>query len=151
MRRQVGMTLVELVITIVIVGIAAAALYSAMAAIGGRSADPMLRQQSLAIAEAYLEEILLQPYLDSGGAVCPAPPASRAGYDNVCDYNGLNDNGARDARGQAITALANYRVQVAVTPQAWDVLAASDALLVKVTVTDPAGQVLRLDGYRARY
>lgn len=151
MKRQTGMTLVELVITIVIVGIAAAALYSAMAAIGGRSADPMLRQQSLAIAEAYLEEILLQPFLDPSNAVCPAPPASRANFDNVCDYNGLNDNGARDARGQAIAALANYRVQVTVTPQAWAGLAASDALLVQVSVTDPAGQVLRLDGYRARY
>ena len=151
MKRQTGMTLVELVITIVIVGIAAAALYSAMAAIGGRSADPMLRQQSLAIAEAYLEEILLQPFLDPSNAVCPAPPASRANFDNVCDYNGLNDSGARDARGQAIAALVNYRVQVAVTPQAWAGLAASDALLVQVSVTDPAGQVLRLDGYRARY
>ncbi|HSX70548.1 MAG TPA: prepilin-type N-terminal cleavage/methylation domain-containing protein [Pseudomonas sp.] len=151
MKRQTGMTLVELVITIVIVGIAAAALYSAMAAIGGRSADPMLRQQSLAIAEAYLEEILLQPFLDPSNAVCPAPPAGRANFDNVCDYNGLNDNGARDARGQAIAALANYRVQVAVTPQAWAGLAASDALLVQVSVTDPAGQLLRLDGYRARY
>lgn len=151
MRRQAGMTLVELVITIVIVGIAAAALYSAMAAIGGRSADPLLRQQSLAIAEAYLEEILLQPFVDSGGSVCPTPPASRASFDNVCDYHGLDDNGARDARDQAIAALASYRVQVAVTPQALHDLASSDALLVRVTVTDPAGQQLLLDGYRARY
>ncbi len=50
-------------IAIVIVGIAAAALYSAMAAITARSADPMLRQQSLMIAEGYLEEILAKPYL----------------------------------------------------------------------------------------
>lgn len=151
MKRQTGMTLVELVISIVIIGIAAAALYSAMAAISGRSADPLLRQQSLSIAEAYLEEILLQPFLDSGGAVCPAPPASRASFDNVCDYAGLNDNGARDARGQAIAALANYRVQVAVTPQAWAGLAAGDVLRVRVTVTDPAGQTLALDGFRTRY
>ncbi|WP_394560389.1 prepilin-type N-terminal cleavage/methylation domain-containing protein [Aquipseudomonas alcaligenes] len=151
MRRQRGMTLVELVITIVIVGIAAAALYSAMAAITGRSADPMLRQQSLAIAEAYLEEILLQPFLDPSNAVCPAPPANRSSYDNVCDYNGLNDNGARDARGQAITSLANYRVQVSVTAQSWDVLAAANVLYVLVTVTDPAGQQLQLGSYRTRY
>ena len=107
MNRQQGMTLVELVISIVIIGIAAAALYSAMAAITGRSADPLLRQQSLSIAEGYLEEILLQPFLDSSNAVCPAPPASRASFDNVCDYNGLNDNGVRDARGQAIAALVD--------------------------------------------
>lgn len=151
MKRQAGMTLVELVISIVIIGIAAAALYSAMAAITGRSADPLLRQQSLSIAEAYLEEIQLQPFLDSSGAVCPAPPASRASYDNVCDYDGLNDNGARDARGQAISALASYQVQVEVTAQAWAGLAASDVLRVQVTVTDPAGQPLSLDGFRTRY
>ena len=72
MSRQQGMTLVELVISIVIIGISAASLYSAMAAITGRSADPLLRQQSLAIAEAYLEEILLQPFLDPAtGSQCP--------------------------------------------------------------------------------
>lgn len=150
--RQAGMTLVELVISIVIIGIAAAALYSAMAAIGGRSSDPLLRQQSLAIAEAYLEEILLQPFLDpASGGQCPSPPAARAAFDNVCDYAGLDDAGARDARGQAIAALANYRVQVRVTPQAWNGLAASDALAIEVTVTDPTGQQLLLSGYRARY
>ncbi len=99
MNRQQGMTLVELVISIVIIGIAAAALYSAMAAITGRSADPLLRQQSLAIAEAYLEEILLQPFLDPAtGSQCPSPPASRAAFDNVCDYAGLADEALQRPR-----------------------------------------------------
>lgn len=147
-----GVTLVELVITIVVLGIASTALFSAMAAISGRSADPMLRQQSLAIAEAYLEEILLQAYLDpSSGTVCPSAPASRIQFDNVCDYAGLNDVGVRNAQGNAIAALAGYQVQVAVTPQAMGGLAASDVLHVEVSVRDPAGQALRLDGYRARY
>lgn len=151
------MTLVELIITIVIVGIAAATLYSAMAAIGGRSADPLLRQQSLAIAEAYLEEILLQSFVDpAAGTVCPVAPVSRASYDNVCDYNGLNDNGVRDAQGNEVTVdgskpLSAYRVQVAVSARAWAGLAAADVLYVLVTVTDPAGQQLQLAGYRTRY
>jgi MSHA pilin protein MshD len=151
MRRQAGMTLVELVITIVIIGIAAAALFSAMAAITGRSADPLLRQQSLAVAEAYLEEVLLQPFLDPTGAVCPAAPAGRANFDNVCDYNGLNDEGARNAFGQAIAALASYRVQVTVSPRAWAGLPASRVLYVEVTSTDPAGQALVLGAYRTCY
>jgi MSHA pilin protein MshD len=152
MKLQRGMTLVELVITIVVIGITAAALYSAMAAITGRSADPLLRQQSLSIAEAYLEEILLQAYLDpSSGTVCPSAPVSRIQFDNVCDYAGLDDGGARNAQGNAIAALVGYRVQVAITPRALDGLAASDVLHVEVSVRDPGGQVLRLDGYRARY
>ncbi|MFZ3182902.1 MAG: type II secretion system protein [Pseudomonas sp.] len=156
MKRQHGMTLIELVISIVIVGIAVAALYSAVAAIIGRSADPLLRQQSLAIAEAYLEEVLLQPFLDSSNAVCPAAPASRANYDNVCDYNGLDDSGARDASGNEIVVagtkpLSAYRVQVGVAATAWAGLAVTDVLYVQVTVTDPAGQQLLLGGYRTRY
>lgn len=146
------MTLVELVITIVIVGLAAAALFSAMAAITGRSADPLLRQQSLVIAEAYLEEISLQPFIDPGSStVCPAAPASRTNFDNVCDYNNLSDTGARDARGQLIAGLGGYSVRVSVAPQAWAGLPANRVLYALVTVTDPAGQTLALGGYRTCY
>ncbi len=80
------MTLVELVITIVIIGIAAAALFSAMASITARSADPMLRQQSLLIAEAYLERLLVVPEV-----IALETP--------------------RDIRGEEIEELEHYRVQ----------------------------------------
>lgn len=151
-RRQRGVTLVELVIAIVIVGIAAAALYGAMASIGSHSADPLLRQQSLALAQGYLEEILLQPFLDpTTKTQCPEPPASRSAYDNVCDYAKPPDNRARDAYGELLIGLEDYRVSVAVTPTAWNGLPASDVLYVEVAVRDPAGQELRLGGYRVRY
>ena len=146
---QRGMTLIELVIAIVIIGIASAALYSAMASITGRSADPMLRQQSLAIAEAYLEEIQLKAFLDpSTSLTCQAIPTSRAAFDDVCDYRGLDDSGARDASGAALTALAGYRVQVAVQSLTWN---GQQALQVDVTVTDPAKQALQLTGLRSCY
>lgn len=149
---QRGMTLIELVIAIVIIGIASAALYTAMASITGRSADPMLRQQSLTIAESYLEEIELQAFLDPATASqCPAAPASRTSFDNVCDYHGLLDNGAVNASGTSIAALAAYRVSVSVTPQAWNGLASSAVLYIEVTVRDPAGQDMVLGGYRANY
>lgn len=152
MTRQRGMTLVELVITIVIIGIAAAALFSAMASITARSSDPLLRQQSLSLAEAYLEEVLLQAYLDPAtGTACPSPPAQRGDYDNVCDYAGLTDAGARNARGEAIAGLGAYTVAVSVAPQAWGGLPASDVFYIEVAVTDPASQTLVLGGYRTRY
>ncbi len=160
MRRQPasaqqGMTLIELVIAIVIIGIASAALYSAMASITGRSADPMLRQQSLSIAEAYLEEIELQAFFDpSTQLTCQAIPGNRVQFDDVCDYRGLVDNGAVTASGQAIAALAGYRVSVAVAsppPPTWNLLPSADVLYIEVTVRDPAGQDLVLGGYRTRY
>lgn len=146
------MTLVELVIAIVIVGIAAAALYSAMASITSRSADPMLRQQSLAIAEAYLEEILAEDFLDpSSHTQCPGAPVARADFDNVCDYAGLDDAGARGVDGALIAGLQDYRVRVAVTPQAFNGLTAAAALQVTVTVEAPDGQTLTLSGWRTCY
>jgi len=158
LTRQRGMTLIELVISIVIIGIAAAALFSAMAAIGGRSADPLLRQQSLSIAEAYLEEILLKPYLDPATLDpatlldCQAIPGERKEFDDVCDYHDLDDQPPKNASGEAITALAGYRVRVSVSASnLTDGTAIAAARYVEVTVTDPAGQDLLLGGYRADY
>lgn len=152
-RKQRGLTLVELVITIVIIGIAAAALYSAMAVIGGRSADPMLRQQSLVIAEGYLEEILFQPYLDPNstntGSCAATPGLSRSRFDDVCDYASLDDQGVRDATGALVQALSGYRVQVSVTQLAnWNGV---PARRIDVSVTDPSGQRLQLSGFRTCY
>ncbi|MCQ4297059.1 type II secretion system GspH family protein [Pseudomonas stutzeri] len=151
------MTLVELVISIVIIGIAVAALYSAMASITGRSADPMLRQQALSIAEAYLEEISLQSFPTSTNCAASANGSGRAGFDDVCDYNGLTYPGAQPLAPRSafsispIAGLEGYRVQVQVAPVTLNSLSAANALRILVTVTDPAGQDLSLAGYRARY
>lgn len=126
-RRERGMTLVELVITIVVIGIAAAAMFSAMAAITGRSADPMLRQQSLALAEAYLESISTRAYAD-------LPAAAQSAQ------------APQDINGNAI--LPGYQVAVAIDPVDLDGVAATR---IRVTVTDPSGQALQLDGYRTDY
>lgn len=122
------MTLVELVITIVIIGIASAALFSAMAAITGRSADPMLRQQSLALAEAYLEAISTRPYAE-------LPSAAQGA------------SAPQDIQGNAI--LGDYRVAVEVDAAATvgDVVATR----IDITVTDPQGQTLELSGWRTCY
>ena len=150
---QSGMTLVVLVITIVVLGIASAAMFSAMAAITGRSADPTLRQQSLAIAEAYLEEIPLQAYPASTPCAASHDGAGRGSFDDLCDYNGLffvNQPFAPRSAG-SVTPLAGleaYQVTVAVVPEQ---LNDADALRITVTVRDPSGQLLSLDGYRTAY
>ncbi len=129
-RPQRGMTLVELIITIVIIGIAAAALLSVMASITARSANPMLRQQSLYIAESYLEAITALPYEQLiSAAQSPAPP--------------------QDVNGNPIDDLASYSVEVVVDNSAS--LNEVDATRIDVSVTDPTGQTLTLTGYRTDY
>jgi len=116
-RCQRGMPLVELVITIT-----------------ARSADPMLRQQSLYIAEAYLETLLVAdlasaPLISS----IDAPPR---GMDN-----------------ELIDELSGYRVTVTLDGDAklGPPGSQTDATRIDVSVKDPAGQTLTLTGYRTDY
>jgi MSHA pilin protein MshD len=161
-RRQGGVTLIELTMAIVIIGIAVVGVLQVMTLTTAHSADPMLREQGQLIAEAYMEEILLKPVADpTTNTVCPAAPALRTNYDNVCDYNGLNDVGARDQFGNAIAALAGYTVTVAVTSAGAVLGTISNAgppgpglvrlLRVDITVTGPAGTSVPLTGYRTDY
>lgn len=142
--RQRGVTLVELVVSIVVISVGLAGVLLAVNRNTVASADPMVRQQSVAIAEAYLEEVLTKEF-------APGPGATRATFDDVNDYNGLSDAGARDHTGTPIPGLEAYNVQVAVTPQALHDVAAADAVLVTVTVTGPLGSSVRLGGYRTNY
>ena len=59
---QRGFTLIELIIFIVIVGVAMAGILSVFNTSVKSSADPMVRKQTIAIAESLLEEILQKEY-----------------------------------------------------------------------------------------
>ena len=134
-----GFTLIELVIALVVIGLAAGALYGALGAIAGHSADPMLAEQANAIARAYMEEITAKPFVDPSLAAtapaCAGPVEVRAQMNNICDYNGLADIGAHDQSGQAIPALSAYEIKVSVTPNyAWQGLPPADVLRIDITV-----------------
>lgn len=165
-----GFTLVEMVMYIAVVSIGVAGILSVMTYTTRYSADPMVQQQALLIAESYLEEILHKRFTDSTAGttqICPAPEgAGRASFDNVCDYHNLNDSaGAVDQLGNAIAGLTAYNVSVSVTGDVGDALAlgptaslitntgALRVLRVDVEVThdDIADFSVRLTGYRANY
>lgn len=150
--KQNGVTLVELVISIVILSIAVVGVLSALGTIGGRSADPMIREQSIAIAEAYLEEINLSQFVALGS--CPSVPGSggRANYSHICHYNGLVDSGAANQTGTGITGLENYNVAVTVlNSSSLGGIASADVLRIDVMVTGPTNETFSLSGYRTNY
>jgi MSHA pilin protein MshD len=60
--RERGVTLVELIVFIVVVGTAAMGVLLAIDVANRSSADPMIQKQALAVAEALLEEVQLQPF-----------------------------------------------------------------------------------------
>ena len=143
-----GFTLIELVVAMVVISVALVGVMSVINYTTQHSADPLLRQQAIAIAEAYMEEITLKNYADPD----TDGEANRALYDDVDDYNGLNDSGAHDQNGSAIGGLENYSVSVTVASQNYGPSGAEVAgLKIDVTVIDPAGEVLVLSGFRANY
>lgn len=109
-----GFSLVELVVFIVIVTTAIAGVVGALAWMSGRSANPMVRKQAIAIAESLMQEIQQMPFTfcdpdDANAATatgygdCTNPqnnlngptPAAESRYaannpfDNVADYGGF--------------------------------------------------------------
>jgi len=155
--RASGFTLVELVMFIVIVSIAVAGVLAVMNITTRHSADPMIQKQALAVAEAMLEEIELQDFTKpAGGFAGPYNQANRKFFDSVGDYSGFSTVGIYTIDGVApIAALAGYNISVSVADSALgpggSQVAAGEAKLITVTVTDPRHEVTKLSGYRTRY
>jgi len=62
MPEQRGLSMIELMVFIVIVGIAVTGVLSVYSSVTRTSVDPMVRKQALAVAESLLEEVLSKPY-----------------------------------------------------------------------------------------
>ena len=155
-------TLIEILVTLVVIGIAAVALMSLFANQVRGSADPMIQQQGITIAEAYLEEILLRAFDDPDDPESGADEgeATRGEFDDVKDYRSLASvqasNQPRDQFGALIPGLTDYAVTVVVDGSGADaslngIAAETDALRIDVTVTHPAISPLTLSGFRTRY
>lgn len=153
---QQGTSLVELVVTIVILSISVAGVLAGISSITARSADPMITAQAGAIAEAYLEEVLLRSFRDpeAAGSDCASLPGVdplevRTTYDDIDDYNGLVET----ARLQADTGatLDGYEVTVTVTCATLGTISDTSRNAARVTVSVSRGGVQQvvLRGYRA--
>jgi MSHA pilin protein MshD len=146
LRRQHGLTLIEMIMFIVIVGIALAGIVGVLKLTTRESADPLRRKQALMIAEGLLEEVELagftfcdpsSPNADSATSAvqCTIPeafgqagpePAGPRPYDNVNDYvpsagtptAAFDVNGVlSDANGNPMN-VSGYSARVTITPEA---------------------------------
>lgn len=147
--RSRGFTLIELIVAITIVAICAATIMGVMAAVASRSADSMLQQQAIAIAQAYLDEIEQRWVVDPNGT---PPNTGRGSWDLVDQYNGLSNVGAQDQFGTAIAALSAYTVSVNVAQStALPGITGTDARRIDVTVTTSPNVSVTLSAYRTNY
>jgi MSHA pilin protein MshD len=150
-NRESGVSLIELVVAIVVISIALTGTMLIVDTTTRRSVDPMLERQAISIAESYLEEVLQKAFLDpDDGTLCPPAEPSRALFDNICDYDGLDETGARNQLGMPVTGLDFYRIEIDIdqTATLGSLTGSANVLRVDATVTDPMGRPVRLAGYR---
>lgn len=161
-----GLTLIELLMFIIIVSIAAIALLRVFSVTVKSSADPQMRKQALILAEGFLEEVQLarftfcEPTLDASADDALARPNPAAcsteenvgqevgsvgrPYDNVNDYvssfgvdSPAFNNGPQLQDAAGVNIqLPGYSVTLAIRPEALNGIASN---------TTPAGmEVLRI-------
>jgi MSHA pilin protein MshD len=141
-RRQRGLSLIEVVVFIVVVGIAVAGMAVIYNQMTLASVDPLVRKQAVAIANSLMEEIQLRPFTycdpddplvftetsklgcssaamrESALPLGPETGETRYGptqYDNVSDYNGFSMSGSiQDIGNNTIPGLAGYTASIVV-------------------------------------
>jgi MSHA pilin protein MshD len=134
--------------SIVIIAIAAGAVLGLLSQTSGHSADAMIIAQAVSIGEAYAEEIGLQSFDDPDGS---DGEALRADFDDIDDYDGLVDAGARDQFGNNLPGLADYTVSVNVqSSSALTGVASGDVRRIDVRVVNAPFVDMTLTRYRTR-
>ncbi len=129
--NQRGFTLIELIVTIVVTAIALTGLGVGLLTASRNSVDPVISMRAATLAQAYLDEILSKRFDEQNGiggvtrcneagqptcsiAMGADTGETRATYDDVDDYNGLNESPPRDAFGNNETLYDGFRVQITV-------------------------------------
>ena len=167
-----GFTLIEMIITIVVISIALSAMLGAFSSSMSRSADPMWRNKTIKLAQLYLDEILSKRFDENtpvggvpaaGGAGAPALTACgslgaevgevRATYDDVDDFHNATAAIPVGASGALDTSYDNYLIAVEVICDgtAASVNGNQHAKRIKVTVTPPGQSTMDFYAYKGNY
>jgi MSHA pilin protein MshD len=172
---QAGISLIELIVFILVVGIAVSSLLSLISTTTAHSADPLVRKQALSIAESLLEEVESMPftwcdpddpkYLTAAQAAdCDTPEDlgqeggegryAQPYFDNVSDYDGFQMVGIVDLSGNAIPGLQDFTATVSISQAGGAGSFAAlpvDAVLQILVEVSGREETIRLSGYRFRH
>ena len=162
LSRQRGYSLLEVVAAIIVLSLMFGGFVTVYATVLRQTTDPQLQAQALAIADGYLNEIASRSYRDpDSGALCGGGEAQRPGFDDVCDYHALPQNGctatsaacptpgdcACGRDGQPQDGLRGFQVAVAAAPAT---IAGVNGLQIQVRVHHAglAGDGVMLQAFR---
>ena len=176
-QRQRGLTMIELIFFIVMVGVAVVGVLHVINQNVARSADPIRRKQAMAIAESLMDEVRSTAFtycdITDANAETAASPAGCAKVPEgmgteanaVRPFDNVNDYGSADGKAVVYKADAAgtpfpeaYAAAVTVAPTAdlgpaGATVPAGEALRIVVTVTYGAGdgESVTLESYRTRF
>lgn len=132
-RAQAGVTLIEVVAVIAVMMVAVPPLTGLYTQVASASVDETYQAEALALAETLMEEIVSKAYedpdLDRGSF--GAEEGDRAAYDDVDDYDGLNNSPPRSLDGTQLTEFGGMGRRV---------------LVDNVTTLDPDPETAATDG-----
>lgn len=135
MRR--GITLVETVISVVVVGVMLSAAISAAGMASTQGVIIVQREQAMLLAGQIMSEIQGKAYEDPDGGVVMGLEAdellavTRAVFDDVDDYDGWEDSPPVDAGGVALAGGTGFRRSVEVREAGASIAGATAASSVK--------------------
>ena len=166
MTHQRGITLIELVLTIVIISVAVAGVIGAFSLVTGRSADPLLQSRATALGQLYLDEVMARRFdveTPVGGGYAKnvdcTPDKNAHGkrdrFVTVNDFHtGPNNPQLPVLASQSDELYSGYEVTVEVTCAGGELDGISrneDAKRIDVTITDPQGQEIVISAYRGNF
>lgn len=161
MKSVQGMSLVEMIITIVIVSVALVASLQAFSVLSGRSSDVMVQTRALDLAQLYIDEILSHRF-DEATGVYGTPTytgacritddlESREDYDDVDDFNLISNETPALIDASLAADYAGYTVSVSVTCDDSIGVNTDGAKLIQVTITDPINNNSTFSVYKGNY
>jgi MSHA pilin protein MshD len=168
-----GFTLIEMVVLIVVLGLGLTGVTLVVNQTVQQAPQALVQTRAMELAQAYLDEILQKRFDEQSGqggiprcdstdnmqspcssTLGPESGESRGTYNDVDDYNGLNEQPPVDATGTPLSQSYNsYRVQVSVSYAGTELGLSSSraAKRITVNVTTPLGNVIPVSAYRVNF
>ncbi|MGB1091866.1 MAG: type IV pilus modification PilV family protein [Oceanobacter sp.] len=160
-RTCQGFSLIETLITIVILGVALTAISRALFDTVGHSSDPIWYSKASQVAQSYLDDALGLRYQEEspvgggslGSCTVAGPEGDEPGrvdFDDIDDYHGLTQT-AEWLDEDAVSAADQFQVSLSVFCQAPDGSAASNSKRVQITVTGPGELSVVMSAFRGDF
>ncbi len=152
-RDERGFTLVDLILVIIIVAIAIPPMLTLFIQAVSGSTFGVTVSRANALASTLREEIQSKKWDESAPPpsliLGPETGESRATYDDVDDFDGLDESPPRDSQGAILAGFTGFRQQVSVCYVAntdFDTCIGGPTMYkqVTVTVTEPEGRTTQL-------